>query len=129
MASRTANTNNELIAMAKIVFFAFRDHPLCFVHVLLNGLDMETKGLDGKIILEGESVRLVALMAEPSHFLHALYRQAKGKNLFLGACRACANKLQAVEALEKEGIPLIGDLAGHPAMADFINRGYTVLTF
>ena len=115
--------------MQKIIFYAFRDNPLCFIHVLLNGLDMNQSGLEGKIILEGESVLLVAVMAEPTHFLHPLYRQAKDKALFLGACRACANKLQAVQAIEKEGIPLIGDMAGHPAMSEYIRHGYTILTF
>ncbi len=115
--------------MNKIVFYAFRDNPLCFIHVLLNSLDMEQSGMEGKIILEGESVRLVALMADPGNFLHPLYRQAKEKGLFLGACRACANKLQAVAAIEREGIPLIGELAGHPAMAEYIRQGYTILTF
>jgi hypothetical protein len=44
--------------MHKIVFFAFRDNPLCFIHVLLNSLDMAQKGMEGKIVLEGESVTL-----------------------------------------------------------------------
>ncbi len=115
--------------MNKIVFYAFRDNPLCFIHVLLNSLDMEKSGMEGKIVLEGESVRLVALMADPSHFLHTLYRQAREKGLFFGACRACASKLKAVEAIEREGIPLIGELAGHPAMTEYIRQGYTILTF
>ena len=115
--------------MNKIVFFAFRDNPLCFIHVLLNALDMHQSGMEGKIILEGESVRLVEMMADSGHFLHALYTQAKEKGLFLGACRACSTKLQAVEAIEREGLPLIGELAGHPAMAAYIRQGYTLLTF
>ena len=115
--------------MNKIIFYAFRDNPLCFIHVLLNSLDMEQSGMEGKIILEGESVRLVALMADPGHFLHAPYRQAREKGLFLGACRACASKLRAQDAIEREGIPLIGELAGHPAMAEYIRQGYTILTF
>lgn len=30
---------------------------------------------------------------------------------------------------KKAGIPLIGDMAGHPAMADFVAKGYQVITF
>lgn len=115
--------------MEKYIFFAFRGDPMCFIHVLLNSLDMDSKGIDGKIILEGEAVQLIATMAEPDHFLHALYTQAKKSNLFIGACRACSVKLAAVEAIEKENIALIGNMAGHPAMSNYIEKGYTILTF
>ncbi len=115
--------------MQKTVFFAFRDNPLCFIHVLLNALDMAQRGLEGKIVLEGEAVTLVPVMADPSHFLHALYAKAKAQGLILGACKACSAKLKVTEAVTKENIPLIGELAGHPAMADFIDQGYTILTF
>lgn len=115
--------------MDKIVFFAFRDNPLCFIHVLLNSLDMAHKGLEGKIVLEGEAVALVPVMADPSHFLHPLYVKAKDAGLIVGACRACSNKLNVAEAVAKEGVPLIGDMVGHPAMSDFIENGYTILTF
>lgn len=111
------------------MFFAFRGDPLCFIHVLLNSLDMASKGMEGKIILEGEAVKLVSAMAEPDHFLNKLYSQAKEQNLFIGACRACANKLDATESLEQENIAFIGDMAGHPAMSGYIEKGYSVLTF
>jgi hypothetical protein len=115
--------------MQKIVFFAFRDNPLCFIHVLLNALDMAEQGLEGKIVLEGEAVTLVPVMADPGHFLHGLYVKAKEKGLIVGACKACSNKLKVSEAVTKEGIPLIGEMAGHPAMADFTQQGFTILTF
>ncbi|MCI5211616.1 MAG: cytoplasmic protein, partial [Candidatus Electrothrix sp. ATG2] len=28
----------------------------------------------------------------------------------------------------KEKIPLIGDMTGHPAMAEYIKEGYTIIT-
>jgi hypothetical protein len=115
--------------MKKTVFFAFRDNPLCFIHVLLNSLDMAKKGMEGKIVLEGESVTLVPIMAEPGHFLHPLYLQAKNQGLFLGACRACTHKLHMTEAMAREDIPLIGEMSGHPAMSDFIEQDYTLITF
>lgn len=115
--------------MKKCVFFAFRDHPLCFIHVLLNSLDMAAKGMEGKIVLEGEAVKLVAVMAQTDHFLHTLYNKAKAQGLFVGACRACASKLGATDAVIQEGIPLIGEMSGHPAMSDFIEQGYAILTF
>lgn len=115
--------------MQKIIFVAFRDNPLCFIHVLLNSLDMAKKGMEGKILLEGEAVTLVPIMADPGHFLHPLYRQARQEGLIIGACRACSQKLKVTDLIAKEEIPLIGDMSGHPALSAYIENGYTLLTF
>lgn len=115
--------------MNKTVFFAFRGDPLCFIHVLLNSLDMDAKGMDGRIVLEGEAVNLVSVMTKPDHFLHQLYTKVKERNLIIGACKACSNKLGAVQAIEAEKIALIGEMSGHPSMADYISQGYNVITF
>jgi len=113
----------------KIVLFAFRGDPLCFVHVLLNGIDLSERGQEGLIVIEGDAVNLVAQMSQPGHFLSTLYQKAKKLGLFHGACRACATKLGAIEAIEKENIPLVGDMSGHPSMGGFMAEGYDVITF
>jgi len=113
----------------KTVFFAFRGNPMCFVHVLLNSLDMASKGMEGRIVLEGEAVKLVPEMMKKDHFLHKLYQQVKEQQLIIGACNACSNKLGVVEDIQNEGIELIGEMSGHPAMSNYIEQGYTVLTF
>ena len=115
--------------MNRTVFFAFRGDPMCFIHVLLNALDMAEKGMEGKLVIEGEAVKLVSEMAQPGHFLNQLYRKVQEQNLIIGACRACSTKLGAAAAIEEEGIELIGNMSGHPAMSDYIEQGYTVLTF
>ena len=115
--------------MEKTVLFAFRGDPLCFVHVLLNSLDMKKRGQEGLIVLEGESVKLVGPMSEEGHFLNPLYKKAREAGLIYGACKACATKLEALGPIEKEGIALVGDMANHPAMGEFIEKGYQVITF
>ncbi|CAK8719782.1 Cytoplasmic protein [Candidatus Electrothrix laxa] len=114
--------------MQKTIIFSFQINPLCFMHVLLNGLDMAEQGMEGKIVLEGETVKLVPEMAKSDHFLHKLYIKAKEEGLILGACRVCSNKMGVAEAMIAENIPLIGEMAGHPAMAEYIKEGYTVIT-
>lgn len=115
--------------MNKTIFFAFRGDPMCFIHVLLNALDMADKGMEGNIIIEGDAVKLIPEMAKPGHFLNQLYSKVRAKNLITGACRACSTKLGVAAAIEEEGVELIGDMSGHPAMSDYIGKGYTVLTF
>ncbi len=113
----------------KTVLFAFRGDPLCFVHVLLNGLDLHASGREGLIVLEGESVTLVEKMSVPGHFLSDLYGKAESAGIIHGACRACSAKLKATKAVENAGIPLIGDMNGHPAMSGFLAQGYEIITF
>ena len=115
--------------MKKCILFAFRGDPMCFIHVLLNSIDLHKKGLGGKIIFEGEAVTLVDKMVKPEHHLHKLYTEARNSNLFAGACWACSAKLKVRETMEKERIPLIGDLMGHPAISEYIEQGYEVLVF
>jgi hypothetical protein len=31
-------------------------------------------------------------------------------------------------AVEKEGVPLLDDMAGHPGMARFLSQGYQIVT-
>jgi len=115
--------------MEKVVLFAFRGDPLCFIHVLLNGLDLKQRGQEGRIVLEGEAVTLMGPMSESGHFLNPLYQKARDAGLIYGACKACATKLDALDSIEKEGIPLVGDMANHPSMGAFTEKGYRIITF
>ncbi len=115
--------------MKKTVLFAYRGDPMCFVHVLLNGLDLHEKGLGGGIIIEGDAVKLIPEMAKSGHFLHQLYTKAREQEIIVGACRACSTKLGVKDEVEQLGIQLIGDMAGHPAMSDYISKEYTIITF
>lgn len=114
--------------MTRVVFFAFRAEPLCFMHALINALDLEEKGMWGEIVLEGEATRLIPEMARPDHFLNALYLQVKSRGMLYGACQACATKMGVAEAIAAEDIPLIADVNGHPSMAPFIRQDYKIIT-
>ncbi|BCO10670.1 hypothetical protein GF1_30460 [Desulfolithobacter dissulfuricans] len=113
----------------KTIIFAFRGDPMCFVHVLLNGLDLASRGMEGKIIVEGDAVKLIPEMADTKHFLHQLYTRALEADLIVGACRACSTKLGVAEAIEALDVELIGEMSGHPAMSKYMEQGYTIVTF
>jgi hypothetical protein len=115
--------------MNKIILFAFRGDAMCFIHVLLNALDMAEKGMEGKIVIEGDAVKLIPEMAESGHFLNQLYRKVRDNNLIIGACRACSIKLGVAAAVQEEGVELIGEMSGHPAISEYVEQGYTILTF
>ena len=58
--------------MKKVAMFVFNGSPICFVHVLLNALDMSSRGDEVKIVMEGGATKLVPKLANPGHHLHPL---------------------------------------------------------
>ena len=114
--------------MTKVVFFAFNSEPVCFMHAILNALDLEERGMWGEIVFEGKSTDLVPLISQPDHFMYPLYEQAKNRGMFYGGCQACAGKMNVTDVFASENIPLIGDMNGHAPMSDFIKQDYTIIT-
>lgn len=112
----------------KIVIFAFTGEPACFAHALLNGLDMQARGIEVKLVIEGKATALIRDLAEPGAPFGPLYTKTKQAGLIDAVCRACASKMGAVIAVEEQGLPLVDTLNGHPAMTDYLARGYTVIT-
>ena len=115
--------------MKKILLVAFQGQPMCFIHVLLNGLELKAAGHECKIIIEGEATTLIPEIIKQEHFLHGLYNQVKDAGLIEGVCRACSMKMQVLEQIQKTDLPLLDDMSGHPGMAKYIENGFEVLNF
>lgn len=115
--------------MKKVALFVFNGDPMCFIHVLLNALDMNEKGYEAKIIVEGAATKLIPELTKPENQLHGLWEKAKTAGLVAGVCKACANKMETLEAAKEEGLPLLADIAGHPAMARYRNEGFEIISF
>lgn len=113
----------------RTALFVFNGDPMCFIHVLLNALDMHAKGHEVCVVLEGKAVTLVPEVVQPEHPLSALFAQVRSAGLLDGACRACSVKLGVVSAIEAAEVALIGDMHGHPSMAAYMERGYGVIVF
>ena len=63
--------------MKKIALFAFNGDPMCFIHVLLNALDMHANGVETKIVLEGTATQLITELDKTGHPLHPLWEKAR----------------------------------------------------
>ena len=114
--------------MRKVAIFAFKGNPICFIHVLLNALDLHEKGADVKIILEGEATGLVVDLKKPENPLHKLYSKVKDLALIHAVCRACAVKMGSLQAVEEEGLSLADDMSGHAGMAPYLDQDYEIIT-
>jgi len=115
--------------MKKVVLFAFNGELMCFVHVLLNAIDMNDKGYEVKIVIEGSATKLVPELAGKENPMYGLYEKAMGLNLIDGACKACSNKMGVLKEIEAQGIKLLGEMTGHPGMARYKETGFEIITF
>jgi hypothetical protein len=113
----------------KVVLFAFNGDPMCFVHVLLNALDMEEKGLDVKIVIEGNTPKTANAMNDPEAKFHRFYHAVKEKNLIDCVCRACSAQVGALEGIQEQSLPLCNEMTGHPSMTKYMMEGYEIITF
>jgi len=115
--------------MKKVALVAFNGEPMCFVHVLLNGLEMKEKGYDVKLVIEGSAVKAAAALSNPEHNFHQLYKKTVAAGIIDAVCQACAAKMGVLETLQSENLPIKGDMKGHPALSNYLEAGYEIITF
>ena len=115
--------------MNKTALFVFNGDPICFIHVLLNALDMNEKGYEVKTVIEGSAVKLIPELAKPENAQHRLWEKVRSAGLIAGVCRACSQKLGTLKDAESQGLMLLDDMSGHPSMSEYMDNGYEIVTF
>jgi len=115
--------------MAQNALFVFNGDPMCFIHVLLNALDMQKRGDEVKVILEGASVKLLPELVKSGNPLNALWKKSLEAGVIEGVCKACAQKLGTLDAAVEQKMPLLEDLSGHAGMAGYQKKGFVIITF
>ncbi len=113
----------------KIAIFAFNGEPMCFVHVLLNTLDMLEKGYDVKLIIEGSATRLLHDLSNPDRTFSSLYVKVKESGVIDCVCKACSAKMGSLKSAEEQSLPLCDELSGHPSVSRYLEMGYKILIF
>ncbi len=115
--------------MKKVMLVVFNGEEMCFIHVLLNALDMSDRSYQIGIIIEGASTKLIPSLEQENHFLHSLWTKVKERGLVEGVCKACANKMGTLQDAQKIGLAIVGDMSGHPSLASYIEKGFQIITF
>ncbi|MCF8052088.1 MAG: cytoplasmic protein [Desulfobacterales bacterium] len=115
--------------MGKVALFVFNGDPMCFIHVLLNALDMKEKGAEPRIVVEGSATKLIPSLDETDNPLHGFWKKVKEAGLVEGVCKACSSKMNTLQAAQDQGLSLLDDMSGHPGMAGYRKAGFEVITF
>jgi hypothetical protein len=113
----------------KYALVAFNGDPMCFIHVILNALDMHSKGHDVKVIVEGSACKLAGEFENKENPFYSKYNELKEKELIDCFCKACSNKMGSLKVVENIGFPTCDEMMGHPSMAKYINQGFQIITF
>ena len=58
-----------------------------------------------------------------------MWEKAKSAGLIEGVCKACSNKMGALEAAKDQGLALLDEMTGHPSMARYRDDGFEIVAF
>jgi hypothetical protein len=114
--------------MKKIAVFAFQGELMCFAHSMLNVLDLNAKGHEVKLIIEGNATALIKDLAKPETPFSGVYEKIKAEGLLAGICKACSTKLGALAEAERQNLPLLSEMSGHPAFSTWLAQGYEIIS-
>ena len=115
--------------MSRVALVAFNGEQMCFVHVLLNALDMKNKGFDVRVVIEGSATKLIPDLIKMSNPFNSLYNQVKEQGLIFAVCKACSSKMNVLEAVMAEGLPIADEMSGHHSLANYLKEGYQIITY
>lgn len=113
----------------KVAILAFRGEQSCFLHALLNVLDFQKRGIETALIIEGAATGIIKELVNPENPLNRLYVETKAKGLVKAVCKGCANMMGTLETAEAEGLPISGEMNNHVPLADYVLKGYEIITF
>jgi hypothetical protein len=113
----------------KIAIFAFRGETMCFAHALLNALDLKEKGYDVKLIIEGTATEQIRELAENGKPFSDLYGKVRTAGLIDCVCKACSAKMGSLIEAEGQGLPICGEMSGHPSLSRYLEQGYETIVF
>ncbi|HPR41556.1 MAG TPA: DsrE family protein [Candidatus Methanofastidiosa archaeon] len=113
----------------KIAIFAFNGESTCFAHAMMNAIDMNKRGHDVRLIIEGSATRLIKTFEDENGLLTELYQKVKEIGVLDCACSICSFKMGSYENATSLKIPLCDEMMGHPSMARYIEEGYDIITF
>jgi len=111
--------------MRKILFYAMTGEKSCFQHVLLNAVQLHEAGYEVRVIFEGASVKLPALLQGEGN---PVYLRAKEAGLLAGICLACSKMMGVYDGNAALGLPMLSDMSGHAGMKPYLDMGYEVVS-
>ncbi|HEY3367862.1 MAG TPA: DsrE family protein [Symbiobacteriaceae bacterium] len=97
------------------------------LHGLLYAQDLHNAGHEVSVIFDGAGTTWVKTLEDPENKYHDVYRATKELGLIGGVCEYCAGAFGVAEDVKQSGLPIKGELHGHPSLSDLVAQGYAPL--
>ncbi|MHA1977129.1 MAG: hypothetical protein ACW98F_05460 [Candidatus Hodarchaeales archaeon] len=110
--------------MRKQLFVLFNYNKGIFTHILLNVIDLAEKGYNVGVIFESEACRFIT---EYEGKNYQKFELIKEKELVYAVCEVCAKSMNALDSAQRQGLPINGELSGHPPLSAWIKLDYDVM--
>ncbi len=111
--------------MKKVLLYAMTGEKSCFMHVLLNAVQLHEGGAQVRVVFEGASVKLVKGLEDTQN---PVYLKAKQAGLLTGICLACSTTMGVYEDNLASGLPMLSDMSGHAGIKSYLDEGYEVVS-
>jgi len=102
---------------------------MCFVHVLLNALEMKEKGYEVILIIEGTATGKIDELFIPENPFAGLFAKVKNAGIIDCVCKACSSKMGTLDNAQSQNLPLCNEMSGHPSISRYMDERYEVLVF
>ncbi len=118
----------------KLLFLLFAEDTCRQRHAFMYALDLNKKGYDTKIVLEGAATKCLSELSNTDSTFAKLFAEAKKRNMLAGICstaaQGCGVPGRAVLDIAKdEGLTALADLDGHAGIEPFVRDGYEIVVF
>jgi hypothetical protein len=96
-------------------------------NALTSAQDFKEAGDEATIVFDGAGTKWIGELSRPDHKLHEAFESVRDS--VAGACAYCAKSFGVKQQVQKSGIPLLEEYAGHPSLQRLVSQGYQVITF
>ena len=98
-------------------------------HVMLNAVDLRKADTKSKSCWRRINQNPKTICDDPKANFYPLWNQIVEGKYITAVCKACSQKMGGFEAAEKLGLPMNGDMSGHPPFSKWLAEGFQIITF
>lgn len=98
------------------------------LHSLLYAHELHEAGNEVKVIFDGAGTIWIKKWEDPKHKLNPLFKAVKKLGVIEGVCEYCAGAFGVETEVRQSGLPALGQINGHPSLAQLVADDYQIIT-
>lgn len=106
----------------KVLFYVMETEPMYYNHMMMNVLDLKEDGIDVRVVLESQAVKLPIELKD-----NEMFNKVKDAGVIDGICKGCAEVLDVYDELEEMGYTFLDDMMGHAGIKPYLKEGFEIV--